>query len=381
MLCLTSQKVIEQASHRQTPPVYKCPAKADDSPLRKFIALQQNALLILGPRRTPPLLCPASGTSTAISIVTSLGFGMLECEDYVEAVQKLRPDIVVGMGDVLFGHRPGVKRADKMGDRTLAWMEALVEGMDRGDAESMSTALFAPVLPIDRHIQSWYLNALRDELADKVSGVTLYETRSIEAIPQNLNHLPRLYLGELQGPHGLLDAISTGIDIFTLPFVNKATDSGIALNFVFGSPTTIERIVGVEGQALEPLGLDLWSASFSTDLSPLRDSCECYACKNHHRAYVQHLLNAKEMLAWVLLQLHNHHTMDLFFQDVRNSIRSGQFEHHRQDFQRTYQRDLPVKTGEEPRVRGYTVKSVGRGEPKKNPPGWNREITSGIQSD
>ena len=306
---------------------------------------------------------------------------MLECEDYVEAVQKLRPDIVVGMGDVLFGHRPGVKRADKMGDRTLAWMEALVEGMERGDAESMSTALFAPMLPIDRHIQSWYLSALRDELADKISGVTLYETRSIEAIPQNLNHLPRLYLGELEGPHGLLDAISTGIDIFTLPFVNKATDSGIALNFLFGSPTTTERVVGVEGQALEPLGLDLWSASFSTDLSPLRDGCECYACKNHHRAYVQHLLNAKEMLGWVLLQLHNHHTIDLFFQSVRNSIRSGQFEQHRQDFHRTYQRDLPVKTGEEPRVRGYTIKSVGRGEPKKNPPGWNREITSGIQSD
>ena len=63
---------------------------------------------------------------------------------------------------------------------------------------------------------------------------------------------------------------------------------------------------------LEPLGLDLWSPTYATDLSPLREGCECYACGSHHRAYVRHLLDAKEMLGWVLLQIHNHHTLDVF---------------------------------------------------------------------
>lgn len=374
MLSPTSQKVIEKAAHGQNPAVYKCPADADDSPLRRFIALQKSALLILGPRRVPPLPCPASSTSTAISIVTSLGFGMLEHEDYVEAVQKLRPDIIVGMGDVPFGHRPGVKRADKMGDRTLAWVEALVNGIESADTALTNTALFAPLLPIDRDVQSWYLNALRDELSEKVSGLVVYETRSVEAVPNNLVHLPRLYLGGFEGPHRLLDAISVGIDIFTLPFVNEATDAGIALNFVFSSPNFSDHNTMMNEQNRQPLGIDLWSVSFSADLSPLRESCDCYTCTNHHRAYVQHLLNAKEMLGWVLLQLHNHHTMDLFFEGVRQSIQSGKFEQQRVTFQRLYQRELPAKTGQGPRVRGYTIKSEGRGEPKKNPTPWSREM-------
>ena len=295
----------------------------------------------------------------------------------MEAVQKLRPDIAVGMGDVLFGHRPGVKRADKMGDRTLAWVNALVEGTEDHVTGSRNTALFAPLLPIDREVQSWYLNALRDELSEKVSGLVLYETGSIEAVPRNLQHLPRLYLGELDGPHRLLDAISAGIDVFTVPFVNEATDAGIALNFLFAplSSSHLNPIPNDEG--LLPLGLDLWSASYATDLSPLRERCTCYACTSHHRAYVQHLLNAKEMLGWVLLQVHNHHTMDIFFQTVRQSILSGDFEQQKKDFQRAYQRELPAKTGQGPRARGYTFKSEGKGEPRKNPIAWSRELNDG----
>lgn len=368
---------MEKVPRGQTPAVYKCPAAAGASPLRKFIALQKSALLILGPRRVPPLPCPASSTSTAISIVTSLGFGMLECEEYVEAVQKLRPDIVVGMGDVLFGHRPGVKRADKMGDRTLAWIEALAEGIESTSNASTSPALFVPLLPIDRDVQSWYLNALRDELSEKVSGLVLYETHSIEAVPKNLNHLPKLYIGELDGPHKLLDAISVGIDIFTLPFVNKATDAGIALDFVFEASNYPNQTDIMNNQNLQPLGLDLWSTSFATDLSPLREGCECYACGFHHRAYLQHLLNAKEMLGWVLLQVHNHHTMDVFFERVRQCVRSGNFELQKKHFQETYQQELPTKTGQGPRIRGYSVKSVGRGEPKKNSSPWSRELHDG----
>ena len=104
-------------------------------------------MLVLGPRRIPPLACPASSTSTSIAIVTSLGFNMLECGQYVEAVQKLRPDIVLGMGDVLFGQQPGVKRAERMGDRTQSWVNALIAGMRDPDQGARHTALFAPHTP------------------------------------------------------------------------------------------------------------------------------------------------------------------------------------------------------------------------------------------
>lgn len=268
---------------------------------------------------------------------------MLEYTDYAEAVQKLRPDIVLGMGDVLFGHKPGVKRLDKMGDRTLAWMKDLVDGMRDESNGTPRTALFAPILPIEADQQSYYIDALEDELSDVVSGLVLYDLASVDAIGKTLRHLPRLWLGEMSSPHKLLDAIALGIDIFTIPFITEATEAGIAVDFSFPATKDLDLSTQL------PLGIDMWSPTHATTLSALRPDCTCYTCTNHHRAYVQHLLNAKEMLAWVLLQLHNHHIIDQFFAGVRNSIQNGSFETDRQLFEKTYTTDLPEKTGQGPR--------------------------------
>lgn len=268
---------------------------------------------------------------------------MLECEDYVEAVQILRPDIVLGMGDILFGHTPGVKRADKMGDRTLAWLTSLVDGMKDADGGTPNTELYAPILPIDVEKQSYYLDALQDELKDYISGFVLYDTSSVAAIPENMHHLPRLWLGAMSSPQRILDAIAIGVDMFTIPFIAEVTDAGIALDFTFGCGAETDVA------ACLPLGIDLWSPSHSVDLSPLRSDCACYACTKHHRAFVQHLLNAKEMLGWVLLQLHNYHVMDVFFKGVRQSIQKGSFERDRTVFVETHEAELPAKTGQGPR--------------------------------
>lgn len=268
---------------------------------------------------------------------------MLEYTDYVEAVQKLRPDIVVGMGDVLFGHKPGVKRADRMGDRTLAWINELVDGMEDKEEGTPNTALFAPILPIEAEQQSYYLDTLRDELRHSVSGLALYDFASVDAIPEGLSDLPRLYLGEASNPHKLLHAIVLGLDIFTIPFITEATDAGIALNFSFPVGN------GLLSHPPMPLGKDMWSATFATSLEPLSSGCGCYACVNHHCAFVQHLLSAKEMLGWVLLQLHNHHIVDRFFAGVRHSISTGSFEDDRRSFEECYAADLPEKSGQGPR--------------------------------
>ena len=255
---------------------------------------------------------------------------MLECTDYAEAVQKLRPDIVVGMGDVLFGKKPGVKRKDVMGDRTLAWLKELIIAMGDEEDGTPKTALFAPILPIEAQQQTYYLDGLQYELRDNVSGLVLYDSASVESIPESLHSLPRLYLGDATSPHKLLDAIALGIDIFTVPFIPDATDAGIALDFSF--PVCSDA--RFEGRL--PLGIDMWSSTFASDVSPLLKECQCYTCTNHHRAFVHHLLNVKEMLGWVLLQLHNHHIVDEFFIGARNSVRNGSFEGDRAMFEKIY---------------------------------------------
>jgi queuine tRNA-ribosyltransferase subunit QTRTD1 len=372
------------------PPVFEFPSPQNESPLRRFIALQQDALLVLGPRRVPPLASPVPNTYTGVSILTAVGFGMLESEDYADAVRILQPDIAVGLGDIVHGQRPGPKRLEIMGDRTLAWTEELVFELTDKDEKPSKTALFAPILPIDLGQQNHYVNALKDELRENISGLAVYDVNSIECIPEELHPLPRLSLAEPSSPHRLLDEVALGIDIFTVNFVGAASDAGIVLDFSF--PAEQQGV----NQGLLPLGIDMWSTMHATVLDPLRANCDCYACRNHHRAYLHHLLSANEMLGWVLLQVHNHHVIDGFFAGVRCSIANGSYESERIRFNKTYEEELPAKTGQGPRykttildvllesiltcsrVRGYHFKTEGKGGPTKNPQPY-RSLDDGKQ--
>ena len=275
--------------------------------------------------------------------MTSVGFSTLDSVDYMEAVQTLCPDIVLAMGDVVYGEKLGLKRIEKMGDRTLAWMKAMVEGLWSGDHSVKKAAIFAPILPIDPEMQSFYLDYLETEVREAISGCVLYDQSSVPHIPAGLRDLPRILLEEPRSPHQILRGISHGIDIFTVPFVGAATDAGIALKFQF--PIEHRQVSG--GKL--PLGIDMWSLDHAADLSPLVLDCQCYTCLHHHRAYVQHLLSAKEMLGWVLLQVHNHHMMEMFFSGVRQSMSRICFHSSKDSFEQTYEADLPSKTGQGPR--------------------------------
>lgn len=272
---------------------------------------------------------------------------MLDSAEYVEAVRKLRPDIVLGLGDVVIGQHPGQKRKEKMGDRTQAWVKEMVNGLNDVDEGICRTALFAPILPLPEGQQAFYLMDLEDDLREYLSGLVLYEADSVVSVPHSLCHLPRLCVEEPESPHKILDDVAIGIDILTIPFIGAATDAGIALDFSFppGQPLKTEELL--------PLGIDTWASENAIKVSSLRHNCKCYTCKNHHRAYVQHLLNAKEMLGWVLLQLHNHHVIDEFFAGIRQCFNEGSFDLEKLNFAKTYEAQLPAKTGQGPRSATY----------------------------
>lgn len=327
-------------------PIYHVPVAEDESRLRKFICASDETPLILAPRRFPAIPCPPNNTDTSIAILTSVGFRQLEAHQYLESINKLKPDIAIGFADLVYGQPPGVKRRGKMVDRTHAYTQDALETLygNSVPAEQKSkTAYFAPVLPLDNAQQSIYLDDLQDEFHSRISGLALYESASLSYIPESLGDLPRLLLSQPGGPHDLLRDISLGADILTLPFVGECSDAGIALDFTFPAPSNTQASVP------KVLGLDLGSSDHAKDTSTLSEGCECYACRNHHRAYFNHLLNAKEMAAWALLQMHNYHTMDLFFAGVRNSIQQGTFEEDAKSFNRAYVSQLPDRTGEGPR--------------------------------
>ncbi|KAF2769746.1 tRNA-guanine transglycosylase [Teratosphaeria nubilosa] len=350
-----------------TPPLFKYP-KPDDgtSSLRRFIALPNRTLLVLGARRTPPVAAPAANpnTSTKVSVMTAVGFRSLEVDDYAEAAEHLKPDILVAMGDIPYGPTLGSRRIEKATDRQIQWLHdhaKLRKANRASDTVEPQAKLFALLLPVSCAHQQHFIDCLAEaDVKAEVSGLAIYDVETLVDLPQELAHLPRLAFTTPDTPHDVLRQVALGIDMLALPFITNDTDAGIAFDFSLSGSNPPDA-----KQPL-PLGINLWSSSHATDLSPLTEGCSCYACTNHHRAYLHHLLNAKEMLAWVLIQIHNHRIIDLFFDDIRSSIREGSFEQDTQRFAERYERVFPESRGQGPRVRGYQFKSEGPGEAKKN---------------
>ncbi|RMY94438.1 hypothetical protein D0861_01326 [Hortaea werneckii] len=375
---------LEDFIERPSPPLYQYrppPQTHDSSRLRAFTALPHSAFCVLGARRTPPVAAPAANSNTdeRVSVCTAVGFKNLRAEEYAPAVEKLGADIVVGLGDIPYGRALGSKRVEKGTDRMINWITEHVALRLEAEQETPAglkgkqARFFAPLLPVSCANQRFYVETLTDELKGCVDGLAIYDTVTLEDMPTQLVHLPRLAFTTPATPHDVLQQVALGFDFLTIPFITAATDAGIALDFSLPALERLDENTDTQdSQSLspKPLGTDMWSTSHSTSLTPLAENCTCYACTNHHCAYIQHLLVAKEMLGWVLLQIHNHHILDRFFDGIRKTISTGTFEQERERFARVYEKDLPEKTGQGPRVRGYQFKSEGPGEPKKNTPNF-----------
>jgi queuine tRNA-ribosyltransferase len=68
------------------------------------------------------------------------------------------------------------------------------------------------------------------------------------------------------------------------------------------------------------------NATFARDERPLDESCDCYTCKTFTRAYIRHLIVAKELLAGTLLSIHNLRALIRLMEQIRAYIGDGSFE-------------------------------------------------------
>ncbi|KAJ9504273.1 hypothetical protein H2202_000329 [Exophiala xenobiotica] len=342
-----------EKSHENAP-VYTTPTQEGESPLRRYIGLPIQCLSIFGPRRVPSIAPPAHNTNSSVAISTSVGFRFLDLEQYNDARKRLKADISISLADVIQRQNASLKRVHRSADRSHAWLRDSVEG---GGTQS-SLPFFASVPPLEPQPLSLMFRDLHDEYREQISGLCLYSPSTTAGLPDNLRQLPVLCLSDPATPHAVLAGVHAGVDMMTVPFVTQSSEHGIALSFSFP---------GLKEQSIKPLGTDMWSTAHATDLSPLSPDCNCYTCQRHHRAYVHHLLQASEMLAWTLLQIHNYTIIDSFFDSIRESIKQGTFVADMDSFCRAYEPELPKQTGQGPRVRGYQTKSVGGGEMRKNP--------------
>jgi queuine tRNA-ribosyltransferase len=333
---------------------------------------------MMAARRLPAVASPQGNSPSGISVFTSTGFQNLSTKDYQNAVSMLRPDMAIPLADLTNGPTtPNSKRATRMADRTEDW---LVQWLSSPQPPGPETAVFAPTLPVPYALQWEYLTRLSTDFSASISGLAVY---SSDIIPDLANHSelaskPRLSLDPPATPHHVLRQIALGADVFLLPFLNSISDSGVALTFQFPIPSSpAAENSEARTTALLPLGRDLGDTGFAFAVEPLGEGCGCYTCTTHHAAYVHHLLSAREMLGWTLLQIHNHAAVSDFFRGVRESLAAGTFAEDSARFQTAYEEEVPAGTGERPRARGYHFKSEGGGESKRNKKAWDAKLGDG----
>ncbi|MDF1721674.1 MAG: tRNA guanosine(34) transglycosylase Tgt [Minwuia sp.] len=116
---------------------------------------------------------------------------------------------------------------------------------------------------------------------------------------------PRYLMG-VGMPADLVGAVQRGVDMFDCV-----------------APTRSGR----NGQAFTRRGtVNLRNSRHRNDPRPLDESCPCPACQDHSRAYLHHLIKAKEILAAMLITWHNLTYYQALMQDMRAAIRNGTFD-------------------------------------------------------
>lgn len=71
------------------------------------------------------------------------------------------------------------------------------------------------------------------------------------------------------------------------------------------------------------------NAAYARDERPIDETCDCYACRTFSRAYIRHLIAARELLAGTLLSMHNLRALIRLVECIRASIVDGTFETRR----------------------------------------------------
>ncbi|CAG8612108.1 17728_t:CDS:2 [Gigaspora margarita] len=285
--------------------------------IHKFLNLE-DYLLFFDVRDSGKLQHISFNTDKYVSVVTNQGCRKVTVEEYVRYMNAYNPDIFASIADLITDKNPSLKRVKKSVDRTLNWLDETLEQIKEG------IHVFGVVTGHDKHeerMRSAQETANRNVAGFVLNGFDLDITSKerLDLMKISLNHLPknkpRVAYG-LGAPEYVLLGIFEGIDIFDTSYPSEQTSLGHALTFLL-----LENGIKNEQEKF----IDLWDNKYRTDFRPILNGCKCYACQNHTRAYIFHLLAAHEMLATVLLMSHNLFHYLQFFKDIRKSINNNTF--------------------------------------------------------
>lgn len=129
--------------------------------------------------------------------------------------------------------------------------------------------------------------------------------RILDAVVPHLPENKPTYLMGVGTPANILEAVDRGVDFFDCVYPSRN---------------------GRHGHVYTNSGkLNLLNARFELDTRPIQEGCGCPACRNYSRAYIRHLLKAKEMLGMRLCVLHNLYYYNTMMEEIREAIEVGRY--------------------------------------------------------
>lgn len=133
-------------------------------------------------------------------------------------------------------------------------------------------------------------------------------------IEETVPYLPKdkpTYLMGVGTPVNILEAVERGIDFFDCVY-----------------PTRNGRHAHLYTNGGK---INLMNAQYETDDRPIEEGCGCPACRRYSRAYIRHLLKAKEMLGMRLCVLHNLYFYNHLMAEIREALDNGRFREYKKD--------------------------------------------------
>ena len=117
------------------------------------------------------------------------------------------------------------------------------------------------------------------------------------------------YLMGVGTPKDILEGVERGVDFFDCVYPSRNGRHG----HLYTNHGTVR----------------LLNAQYELDDRPIEEGCECPACRHYSRAYIRHLLKAKEMLGMRLCVMHNLYFYNKMMEEIRDALDKGCFKQYR----------------------------------------------------
>ena len=135
--------------------------------------------------------------------------------------------------------------------------------------------------------------------------------RILEAVVPYLPIEKPTYLMGVGTPANILEAVDRGVDFFDCVYPSRNGRHG--------------HVYTNQGK------LNLFNAKYELDDTPIEEGCQCPACRTYSRAYIRHLLKAKEMLGMRLCVLHNLYFYNNMMEEIRAAIEAGRYKEYKRE--------------------------------------------------